>query len=130
MSVFAVYEIYRPGGRTFAAGHKASFCLEDVVCRSGATSKYACSDDPSHRGTQGISPGCKDVYLHDLDCQWIDVSGLAAGWYKFRFIVNPHFKVAEASFSNNAVLCDLYYGESSVTMANCRILHPFDSYIN
>ncbi|PAA75349.1 hypothetical protein BOX15_Mlig025085g2 [Macrostomum lignano] len=129
MEYFAHYEVYTRHNRThqtFASGHKASFCLEDNACRDGSQPRFRCSQDPTERGTQGISPGCKDIYLHDLDCQWVDVTELPYGRYAFRLVVNPEYLVAEASYSNNAIICDLYYSVNHVSLSGCRLTHPFE----
>ena len=82
-----------------AEGHKASFCLEDSVCRGGY-SRYRCGT-----GTQGISANCGDVYGSHLDCQWIDVTDVPIGTYILRQHVNPIRLAPEADYRNNAVEC-------------------------
>lgn len=79
METFAHFDIlsYNEPGKRVAEGHKASFCLEDNDCDPGVTPKYKCADF----GDQGISPGCKDIYLSKLDCQWIDITDLDPGLY-------------------------------------------------
>lgn len=82
METFAHFDILSPAasGHRVAEGHKASFCLEDNDCDPGIKPKYKCADF----GDQGISPGCKDIYLSKLDCQWIDITDLDAGLYVFK----------------------------------------------
>ena len=82
-----------------AEGHKASFCLEDSLCRGGY-SRYRCGT-----GTQGISANCGDVYGTHLDCQWIDVTDVPPGTYILRQIVNPDRLTPESDYRNNAVEC-------------------------
>lgn len=82
-----------------AEGHKASFCLEDSLCRGGS-SRYRCGT-----GTQGISANCGDVYGTHLDCQWIDVTDVPIGTYILRQNVNPDRLTPESDYHNNAVEC-------------------------
>lgn len=44
MEVFATFDIINDKGERIAEGHKASFCLEDNLCREGAESRYACAN--------------------------------------------------------------------------------------
>lgn len=102
MEVFSHYDIFElRTQRRLAEGHKvdklknfalsdkvnvfyiqASFCLEDSDCNDGIAKRYACANF----GNQGITPGCYDQYLHDIDCQWIDISDLEPGNYRFRVL--------------------------------------------
>lgn len=120
MEVFAHFDIINMKGEKVAEGHKASFCLEDNNCAPDVEKKYACAN----YGDQGISVGCTDTYLHNIDCQWIDITDLEPGLYKFKLSINPEFKVAELNYDNNAAVCTLYYNAVSVRMLNCTLQRP------
>nr|VZH89282.1 unnamed protein product [Spirometra erinaceieuropaei] len=128
MKVFSSYEIVDSKNRVLAVGHKASFCLEDSECAPGYKKKFVCSTSLSIRGDQGISPGCMDYYLHDYDCQWIDITDVPPGFYEFRAIFNPNLLVPEVSYANNAVQCSLAVDISGMgtKMWNCKVVHPLD----
>lgn len=119
METFAHFDILSADGtgKRIAEGHKASFCLEDNDCDDGLKPKYKCAG----HGDQGISPGCKDIYLNNLDCQWIDITDLEPGIYMFRVTINPEMKVAESSFDNNSVNCLIFYDEESIRFSNCTL---------
>ncbi|XP_063741212.1 protein-lysine 6-oxidase-like isoform X2 [Eleginops maclovinus] len=102
--------------RKVAEGHKASFCLEDTGCEPGFRRRYACT---SH--TQGLSPGCHDVYAANIDCQWIDITDVPPGNYILKVTVNPNFSVQESDFTNNIVRCDITYTGIYVQTRNCRV---------
>ncbi|XP_067630804.1 lysyl oxidase homolog 2A [Eurosta solidaginis] len=118
MNVFATFDVYNLQYKKVAQGHKASFCLMDTKCVRGISPKYTCGNE-----TQGISIGCADLYTWDLDCQWVDVTGLPQNqYYTLRLAINPEYKIGEQSFENNGAECSLYYtGEPSTTkVSECR----------
>ncbi|XP_058813140.1 lysyl oxidase homolog 2B-like [Topomyia yanbarensis] len=120
MEVFATFDIFDLQGKKVAEGHKASFCLEDNQCLPGTEPKYACAN----YGDQGISVNCADIYRHNIDCQWVDISELDFGQYTLRIAVNPEFKVPEISYDNNAAICSLLYTETYARAYDCKIVRP------
>lgn len=44
MEVFATFDIINDKGEKVAEGHKASFCLEDNLCKEGVEPRYACAN--------------------------------------------------------------------------------------
>ena len=120
MEVFATFDVLDKNGNRLAEGHKASFCLEDNQCLDGVKARYKCAN----YGDQGISVNCSDIYKHNIDCQWVDISELQPGEYVFKVAVNPEFKVGEMSFDNNAAICRLLYTETFATVHSCTMGRP------
>ncbi|XP_068197017.1 protein-lysine 6-oxidase-like [Antennarius striatus] len=117
MDAFSNYDLLDViTGQKVAEGHKASFCLEDTGCDPGFRRRYACT---SH--TQGLSPGCNDVYAANIDCQWIDITDVRPGNYILKVTVNPNFHVLESDFTNNIVRCDVTYTGIYIQTHHCRI---------
>lgn len=91
MEVFAHFDLFDlKSNYRIAEGHKASFCLEDNDCSTGIKPKYKCADF----GDQGISVGCKDIYIATIDCQWIDITDILPGQYIFKVshqLIHSHF---------------------------------------
>ncbi len=58
---------------------------------------YSCSE-------QGVSSGWSDVYGNDLDCQWLDVTGITPGDYQLYIAVNNERLFHEMSFENNEAI--------------------------
>lgn len=120
MEVFATFDVIDTNGTKLAEGHKASFCLEDNQCMPGVEPRYKCAN----YGDQGISVNCSDIYKHNIDCQWVDITELEPGQYTFKVAVNPEFKVGEMSFDNNAAICRLLYTETFATVHSCVMGRP------
>jgi hypothetical protein len=98
---FSQYTLYEVDGITVAAtGHKQSFCLEDVE-------QYAPSPapDPAVAFTcddQGLHVGWEDVYPSDIDCQWIDITGVPPGDYLLEVAVNTAGYLPESDYTNDS----------------------------
>lgn len=99
---FARYTLYQSDGVTIAAtGHKQSFCLDD-----GETIPWFDPQppEPAERfqcWNQGLHIGWEDVYPNDIDCQWIDITGVPAGDYILSVIVNATHALPESDYTNN-----------------------------
>jgi hypothetical protein len=98
---FSQYTLYKPDGRTLAAtGHKQSFCLEDVEPYQPAP-----APDPATPFTctsQGLHVGWEDIYPNDIDCQWVDITGVPAGDYLLTVAINTAGYLPELNYANDS----------------------------
>jgi hypothetical protein len=75
---------------------KPGYCIAGVEQVAGrAPNPYTCLD-------QGLAPGWEDVYEADLNCQWLDVTGVPSGDYVLRITVNPSHTFPESDFDDDA----------------------------
>ena len=118
MEHFVDYSLRSVDGLVVAAeGHKASFCLEDSGCNWGGFARHRCGS--GRTGSQGISPGCYDLYSQHLDCQWIDVTRTRAGIYRMEINMNPSKFVPESDFSNNKIVCLIEFNYYTIRVRSC-----------
>ncbi len=96
------YTLYQTDGTTVAAvGHKQGFCLEDVEPIPSLTPPPATPANPFTCQNQGLSVGWEDIYPNDIDCQWIDITGVAAGSYILSVVINSEEYLPESNYDNN-----------------------------
>jgi hypothetical protein len=94
------YTLYKTDGVTVAArGHKQGFCMED-------TEPYGAQPGPDpaipfNCDAQGLHVGWEDVYPNDIDCQWVDITGVPAGDYVLSVTVDAERLLPEVSYDNN-----------------------------
>ena len=96
------YTLYQPDGTTVAAvGHKQGFCLEDVEPIPSLDPPPAPPDTPFTCTNQGLHVGFEDIYPNDIDCQWVDITGVPAGSYILSVIINSQDYLPESNYENN-----------------------------
>lgn len=99
-------------GTNVVAGRKVGFCVLDYFpWRPGAptTKKFDCGSTAASltNAPQGIQAGWADVYTSDLDCQFIDITGVPSGEYKLQIAVNPDNILLEDRYDNNSTIIDV-----------------------
>jgi hypothetical protein len=92
---FARYELLDAANQTVVVGHKQGFCLKDGFDAGPCPAyHYDCN-------YQGISAGCADLYESGLGCQYLDITGVPAGNYTLRALIDPFDRITELTKTNN-----------------------------
>lgn len=103
---YADYRLTDTSGREAGLGHKQSFCLLDSAQHMGMgrtlrfSERYTCSD-------QGIHAGWYDLYDRTLDCQYVDITGLAPGTYRLRVRINERRGLVETTYDDNEAMVEV-----------------------
>jgi hypothetical protein len=105
------------GDEPVAAAHKVSFCMADIRIDAWAEKgdgprKYYAPDclfpQTSAGGVdqyrQGINNGWSDVYDWYIPDQYIEVTGVASGYYRLEFCADPFNEIEEENENNNCVV--------------------------
>lgn len=106
------------------AGRKNGFCLMDLAeIVSGDNQcgfrKHCCD--------QGISAGCADIYNNQLQCQWIDITGVNIDdevEYELHVHVNPEGTMEESDLTDNLAVVDVRLNEITRDPSTQFILNP------
>lgn len=117
-------------GTNVVVGRKVGFCVLDFFrwrADAAPTKKFDCANTPAAltNSTQGIQAGWGDIYDKNLDCQFIDITGVPAGDYLLQIAVNPDNVLAEADYNNNRTLVDI-----SIPPDVCVTNPPNDHFTN
>jgi hypothetical protein len=108
---------HRVGAKPLRTSAKNAFCLQDVIDyyrqspahytgTSTGTARTSCYPDnveQSGEVTQvnGISVGWGDIYNTSVPSQYVEISGIADGYYLLRLEVDPEQKVRETTRRDN-----------------------------
>lgn len=109
------------GSGDLLVGRKQGFCMIDIARSSGNRAQQftTCA-------YQGITSGWADIYGQQLDCQYIQIDGLAEGIYVLEVQVNPEWFLPEepGKYSNNSATVRFQFTPKKVkTPAKLTILN-------
>ncbi len=93
---FARFTLRGPTGDAVLAANKMGGCFRDDEQLDGGRAGlvYDCSN-------QGLTVGYADVYARDLDCQWLDVTGVDAGTWRLEVEINSDRRIVESWYDDD-----------------------------
>src|SRR6266849_11212062 len=94
---FNTFKLYDCNG-VVRTGLKQAFCLMDIQKIDGGAGPKKFTDCNRN---QGVSAGWADVYNAQLDCQWVDITGLPDGDYTLESWTNRNAVVKEDRYGDN-----------------------------
>ncbi len=100
---YAEYLLFDGNGGGEPIGFKNGFCVQDSDCPT-ALQRYYCN-------YMGITAGCEDLYVNDIQCQWVDITDVPDGKYTLVARINwnqlPDIRgYVESTYENNwAQIC-------------------------
>jgi hypothetical protein len=98
----AQYTLYQSDGKTIAAAsRKQGFCIDDTVAYQQLQPTAPNPAQPFDCSYQGLHMGWEDIYPNDIDCQWVDVTGLPSGQYVLSIQINVGHYLPESNYDNN-----------------------------
>ena len=118
---FAEYRLRDTNSNLVVLGKKIGFCLEDIVQWDPNVSTnriYDCN-------YQGIQKGWADLYVEQVPCQWLDITGLPSGDYVVEMEINPLRNIVESDYSNNITQVPVFIPPDCTTSAT-----PNDQFSN
>ena len=97
---YADHQLLDGGGLPVTPGMKTGFCLVDT--RRYLNEAWVPFGPAYSCAFQGLQRGWSDIYAAQLDCQWIDVTGVPQGTYDLQVTVNPLGILDESDLTNNS----------------------------
>jgi hypothetical protein len=94
------YRLLRAPNLTEAEVTKDLHCLVDSK-RVLTNNDTKCHAEYTNCGFAGLSPGWANVDAWTQECQWVDVTDVAAGTYYLHLAVNPTHFIDETTYTNN-----------------------------
>jgi hypothetical protein len=97
---YAAYELIDAAtSAVLPVGVKHGFCLRDLGTWDPSVPSSCGVYDCDY---QGLGVGCYDVYVPELDCQWVDITDVPPGEYNLRVTINSEQRIQELDRSNNS----------------------------